>query len=225
MSAPLLARYIVSDPVMQKTILRNSKCAPKLLMNRTRRARLALSAAFESGGFNKEAILKRAEELKWETGTPHEIKDFLLCAKILENMSKVDLPFVENAARIQRPQTGWKGIGIEGVEVAFEPLVVFSFLERKVTKVGAILVHNSQDTPLDKELHGNKAGDYISALLFKMIEERMSHIGVPSASHCFAIDSNLRTAYSSPKKVKTLFNHMAATCENIASLWDGVPIK
>lgn len=199
--------------------------ALKLIMNRTRRARLALSAAFESGGFNKAAILKRAAELKSETGTPHEMKDFQLCAKILQNVAKIDLPSVENCVKIQRPQTGWKGVKIEGVDVAFEPLVVFSFLERKVTKVGAILVHNSKDTPLDKELHTNKAGDYVSALLFRIIEERISHIGVPSAAHCIAIDSNLQSAFSSPKKIKTLFNHIEATCENIASLWDGVLIK
>ena len=103
--------------------------------------------------------------------------------------------------------------------------MVFLFLDRKVTKVGAILVHNSQDTPLNKEQNKIRAGDYVSALLVKMIEDHLPHVGVPSAAHCSAIDSNLKQCFSAPAKVKTMFNHMTVACQMIKLMWESVPIK
>jgi hypothetical protein len=78
---------------------------------------------------------------------------------------------------------------------------------------------------LNKEQNKIRAGDYVSALLVKMIEDHLSHVGVPSAANCFAIDSNLKQCFSAPAKVKTMFNHMTGACQTIALLWDKVPIK
>ena len=225
MSASMLARYVVSDPVMQQTILKNSKCATKSVMNRYRFAKPTIASAFKGGAFDREALKEKAKELKAETGDTQDAKDSRLGGKLLENLAAIDFPLVENAEKIKRPDAGWNGIILAGVEVAFEPNVVFSFTHRKATKLGAILIHSNKQTPLDKELHGNAAGDYVSALLYRMLEEHLQHIGGPLASHCFAVDAHLQRAFSAPKKFKTLFSHMEASCKVIAQLWKDIPIK
>lgn len=194
-------------------------------MNRYKLARPTIHAAFKDGAFDKEMLADKAQMLKSEKGDSQDAKDSRLCGKLLENLARIEFPPVQEMKKLSRPQNGWEGIKLAGVDVAFEPNIVFSFSHRKSTKIGALLIHSNKQVPLDKELHGNPAGDYIAVLLHRMLEEKLQHIGAPSPKHCLAVDTHLLQTFHAPTKYRTLFKQLEAACTTIAALWDGVPIK
>lgn len=227
-SASLLGQYVVSDPTRQRTILKDSKFVRKGMIFTHAKARHALAMSFSNGGFDVTEIKRRAEALKEEAKTAEAMqqKENLLSASLLEKLLEMPgLPEAQNAQKLTRPATGWTGLEIAGVKVSFEPQVVFSFTQRNVTKLGAVIMHGAKAIPLDKMQHDHHAGDYVSALLVKMLETELPSVGVPSPAHCFVIDVHRGQTYFAPKKFKTLFNHMEAACEVIAALWSGIQLK
>ena len=222
-SAGLLGQYIVSDPSRQKTILKNSKFARKGAMFGYAKARHAVSMALVEGSLSRDEIKSRADALNSESVTGMKRKENDLSVAALHEFAGMEnFPEIEGATKVQRPQSGWEKLDIKGVQVTFEPQIIFSFTDKKVTKVGGLVFHPTKSIPLNKEQNEIKAGDYVSVLLLKLLADELPSIGVPSPKNCYVADVYRGDVYTAPTSFKTMLNHIADTCEVIASLWSSV---
>jgi hypothetical protein len=222
-TAALLGQYIVSDPSRQKTILKNSKFARKGMMFGYSKARHAVSMSLVGGVLSRDEVTRRADSLADESAEGMQKKENLLSVAALREFVKMDeFPVIDGATKIKRPKSGWDKLAMNGVQVTFEPQIVFSFIEKKVTKVGGVIFHPTKTVPLDREQNELKAGDYAAVLLLKMLADELSSVGVPSPSNCFVSDVYRGHTYTAPKSYKTMLKHLEDACGVIASLWSGI---
>lgn len=104
--------------------------------------------------------------------------------------------------------------------------MVFSFTQRGVTKVGAVILNTGQNENLSLARSNGKftVGDYLTALLFRMLEAHAKGSGLPAHLKCYAIDVFRSTIYTAPSSHKTLLKHIDAACRSIAMRWDTIPV-
>jgi hypothetical protein len=225
-SATKLGEYLVTDPSKQKTILKNQKKAPKSIILRHIKTKLAFSKSLGQDGFDANYLRERAAKIRTETlGTEWQQQDNELSADALEKLAGVVNQIeIKNARKILRPAGGWGGLEVNGVYVSIEPTLVFAFTHRQATKIGATILYCTKDDSrsLSKELSGNCAGDYVSVLLLKLIEQKLMGIGVPLRERCQIIDVFRSNVHIAPKSFKTLWHHIEDACEMIKSRWDGI---
>jgi hypothetical protein len=233
-SATKLAEYIVADPARKETILKNAKRALKSIILQYGRVRHGLSESLVTGGISKDILQKYAaeaqadasrlkrEEERWERA------DTLRSADALIHLATVtDQVVIENAKQIHRPQGGWGRLLIEGVKVSVQPDLVFSIEHRGIRKVGAIILNTAKtDTFTLERVSGRfSIGDYLTVLVYRLLEERLKGSGTPLHSKCFAVDVFRKKVYSAPAAHKTLLKNIEAACRTIAALWPTITVE
>jgi len=227
-SATKLGEYLVTDPSKQKTIVKNQKKAPKVIILRHTKTKLAFSKSLGSSGFDRNYLLERAAKIRAEfSDTDWQRQDNVLSADALEKLADVvDQMDVKDTEKISRPSNGWGGLEMNGVFISIEPTVVFSFQHRKATKIGAVILYCTKDDSksLSKELNGNCAGDYVGALLLRLLEQKLSLAGIPLPSKCAVVDVFRSKVHMAPKSFKMLLRHADDACEMIRLRWDGIEV-
>jgi hypothetical protein len=227
-SATKLAEYLVSDPARQEKIVKDQKLGPKVIIIRYTRVRNAFADSFSSSGIDGSLLGARATEIsRLESDNPWQQDDNIRSAEALRHLEEVAASIdCANATKIHRPADGWPALNINGVRVSVQPELVFSRAHRGITKLGAIILNTgkSESTSLARTNNRFTAGDYLTVLLYRMLDLRLATIGVPLHSRCFAIDVFRRATYSAPGSFKTLLRHIEAACRTIALQWPAVDI-
>jgi hypothetical protein len=228
-SAPKLAEYAVAGHARQKAIAQNSKVAPTLLLAPYREARDTLSHSHTHEGINAAYLLRIASEIEkrvpekdWQkVENPRSALALRRLAKI------VNLVDCEGGHVIHRPAGGWGGIKIAGVYVSVNPELVFSITHRGITKVGGVILNTGQGSSLslDRSHDGQSVGDYLTTLLFRMLEIRLNVTGIPLHTRCYAIDVARETVYTAPASHIRLLKNLEAACEMIAMRWNSIDVS
>jgi hypothetical protein len=228
-SAAKLAEYIVTDPARQKTIAKESKKARKVMMVHYAPLRSALQNSIANGGLNAEKFLERAEELRSSAAIePWQVPYNKHNAEALESLASL-APMIElpGAQQISRPKEGWGHIMIKGVRVSVNPELVFSIPHRGLTKVGAVILNTGQHEKFSLSRKAStrySVGDYLTALVYIMLQTRLGAVGTPLHTKCLAVDVFRNEIYTAPQSFKTLLKHIEAACEMIALRWNTIPV-
>lgn len=172
--------------------------------------------------------------MKWESATefsnrnspnPWQQADNLRSAAALRRLAEI-APEIElkNAKQIHQV---WGPMVINGVRVSVQPELVFSMEHRGVTKVGAIILNTGKNENLSLARSAAKfsVGDYLTVLLYRMLDARLKFMGVPLHTKCYAIDVFRSKVYTAPASHKTLLKHIEAACTMIALQWDTFPLS
>jgi hypothetical protein len=227
-SAPKLAEYVVASPARQKKIAQNAKVAPKLLVAPYREARDTFSNAHSHSGINTEYLLRVAKNLGERVPeSPWQKAENPRSALALKRLSSIGAKIeCQGGHVIHRPQGGWGGIKIAGVYVSVNPELVFSINHRGITKVGAVILNTGQDSglSLERSHDGHTVGDYLTTLLYRMLELRLTSTGIPLHTRCYAIDVAREAIYTAPVSHKRLLKNLDAACEVIALRWDTIDV-
>jgi hypothetical protein len=223
-----LAEYVIADPSRQKTIAKNSKKALKAIMIPYSRVRSSIPDSFSAEGLNPDFLRDRAIEIESSAFSNQWQKaDNERSATALRRLADI-VHQIEcgNSTLIPRPENGWGYLDMKGVRVSVNPVLVFSLSHQNVTKCGAVILNTGQDENLSLARSSSKyaVGDYLTALLYRMLEARVNSVGVPLHKKCYAIDIFRSTVYSAPSSYRTLMKHLEAACEMIALRWDTIPI-
>lgn len=226
-TAMKLAEYVLADPSRQETIAKNAKRAPKAITFPYSRVRGAVTSGLSDGKLNPAFFSTVADGIQVEAGdTEWQRDDKTRSADALRRFAKI-IPTLNltNAAQIHRPERGWKALVIGGVRVSVNPELVFSIAHRGVTKVGAVMLNTGQAEELSLSRTNGRfsIGNYVTALICRMAEERLAAYGMPLHTKCCAVDIFRGEIHTAPATYKTLIKHMEAACKMIALRWDGLP--
>jgi hypothetical protein len=228
-SATKLAEYAVASPSRQKTIAQNAKVAPRLLLAPYREARDAFSRAYTHGGINPDYLLRIAKDLDARVPeSPWQKSENPRSSAALKRLAKVvDQIDCQGGHIIHRPQGGWGGIKIAGVYVSVNPELVFSIIHRGLPKVGGAILNTGQNAALSlsRSHDGHSVGDYLTTLLYRMLELRLNTTGIPLHTRCYAIDIAREAIYTAPSSHKRLLKNLDAACEVIAMRWDSIDVE
>ena len=192
-SAKQLAEYVVSDPSRQATIIKNSKAVPKSIALQYRDVKNAFRDAVKNETLTSEHFKKKAAEIKnkeipdeteWaESDRNRSSEATKRLASILEELD------LENISLIHRPSGGWGTISLKGVKVSVNPEIVYSFKDRGITKVGAVILSTSKTGKgLSKSSDKYSAGQYYAALVQLFLTRRLKSTGPPVFRRCYAVD-------------------------------------
>ncbi|WP_367872820.1 hypothetical protein [Luteolibacter sp. Populi] len=227
-SANKLGEFMVTNESRKLTILKESKKGKKAVILHYKKARAGFSGSFSPSGFLPEELINRSRAIEasrarndWERDDNRMSAEALL--KVAATAEEMQF---SGAQRIRRPQEGWGGLALNGVRVSVQPDVVFSLTHRGRTKVGCAILYTTQEKAkgLDRKLGDHTAGDYVAALLLKLLETRLSHIGIPYPAKCFVMDVHRSHVYTAPARFKTLIHHIEDACKGIASRWDSIEV-
>jgi len=226
-SANKLGEFLVSDESRKLTILKNSKKAPKAITIRYTKARDAFGKSFRPDGFSAQSLIRSATRLNanlTSKGTWQD-EDNKLSADVLERLAAlVEQIEIEGATKIARPKEGWGKLSIKGVNISVNLDCAFSFLYRGRTRTGAVVLYTTKDDKmsLNKNLGDNTAGDYVAAMVFRILEFKLAQFGSPLPQKCFIVDVHRGIIHQPSTRTKTLFKHIEAGCEGIASRWKDI---
>jgi len=226
-SAAKLAEYVVADPSRQETIVKNAKRAQKAIFFPYGQVRSALPRAFSPGGLRADFLQQRAAEVAvapWDTDW--KAADNKRSSDALKKLALIATDFkLTNAVLLPHPQTGSTALRIEGVRVSVWPEVIFSVAQRGLTKVGGIILNTGQNESLslDRGNGRHTVADYLTVLLYRMLETHLKSEGTPSHTKCFAVDIFRSKIHAAPPSHKTLLNHLEAACRIIAMRWESIP--
>ncbi len=226
-SAAKLAEYVVADPSRQETIVKNAKRAPKVITFPYSRVRNAFSDSLGSDGIRADFLDSvAATTVDAPFQSPWQRRDNENSAAALKKLSALVANVAcENAQRIHRPENGWPHLDMSGVKVSVQPELVFSLEHRGVTKLGAVILATGQSDGLSLARTAGRfsVGDYLTVLVYRMLELRLSSFGKPLHTKCYAIDVFRDGIYTAPASFKTMLKHLEAACRMIALRWDTIP--
>jgi hypothetical protein len=225
-SANKLAEYVLADPSRQSTIVKQAKNASKSITPLYHRVRDTFPHAHSNQGLNAAYFIARAEQIEASRATTDwQIRDKENSAKALRHLADM-VGQIECASATLIPKQ-WKPLTIHGVAVSVYPEVAFSMLHRGVTKVGAVILNTSLNdgSSLAKGSDRYCVGDYVTTLLYLMLAQQLSMVGMPLHTKCYAMDIFRQKVYTAPPSYKTLVKHMDEACKMISLRWDSIPVE
>ncbi|HVT74378.1 MAG TPA: hypothetical protein VHD61_14675 [Lacunisphaera sp.] len=230
-SAAKLAEYAMADHSRQETIRKQSKNAPIAVIPWYQKTRDALPEAFGPSGIDPVKLTEaaaRIDAIKLGPDDEWVANDNKRSAEGLRKIAAI-APMIDcaNSILVPRPGKSWGGLPIQGVYVSVNPDMVFSFTERGVKKVGGVILNTGQgeNLSLARGNGRNTVGDYLTTLLYMMLELRLKTEGVPAPGRCYAIDMFRSQVYSAPRSHKTLVKNLEAACRTISEMWASIPVS
>ncbi len=227
-SAAQLALYMVADDSARRTIIKNAKMAPKIVMGKYARVRAALSQSFEAPtGVSSRRLAEIAQGISNELpADPLKSNDNKLCVAAIKQLERA-LDDVDTAGvALKRPPSGWGFLSLSGVKISVSPDLVFTMENRGITKIGGIITTTAkkEDKSLGRKARDFSAGDFLSCLLYRVLDLHYGPRFPVLVSKCYAIDILRSTTYSAPSKFKALIKQMDAACQVIAGMWDSIQV-
>jgi len=229
-SATKLAEYVVASPARQKRIAQDCKVAPKVLVAPYREARDVFSMSLTLGGINAGHLLREATNIEERVpASPWQRVENPRSALALKRIAGIaELVECQGGHVIHPPSGNWGGIKIAGVYVSVNPELVFSIVHRGLRKVGGVILNTGQDAKfsLDRSHDDHSVGDYLTTLLYRMLEQRFPAGGTPPLhTRCYAMDVARGKIHQAPQAHKRLLKNLEAACEVIAMRWPSIDVN
>jgi hypothetical protein len=226
-SATKLAEYVIADPSRQETIAKQAKHGSKAVILHYTRVRNAFGEALTPEGLDPQVLIQRAEQAEAaRSDNTWQQDDNVRSGEALRRLATIGPELAcKNVTHIHRPSDGWPALNISGVRVSIQPELVFAVEHRGITKIGAIILNTGKSESLSLARTNGRAtvGDYLTVLVYLMLEDKLSAWGVPLHTRCYAVDVFRDTIYTAPAAHRTMLKHIEAACRMIALRWDGIP--
>jgi hypothetical protein len=231
MSAAKFAEYAVADHSRKETLVRSSKKASKAVMIPYKYARAAIPHALTPTGLDSDYLLRRANEIEVMPvpegdGADWVKSDYKRSADALRRVASLAKSIeCVSGTIVSRPPRGWGYLNLGGVKVSVNPDLVFTITERGVTKVGAVILATGQNSQLalDRSNGRYSVGDYLTVILYRLIEANLKAHGVPARSRCYAVDVFRSKVYAAPASHKTMLKHLEAAGKSVFRDWNATP--
>ncbi len=215
--------------LVRKPLPKQSKRASKAIVIPYTRVRQAFSNSLGAQGIASDFLHTRAVEI---ANSSHQSSwqqdDNARSALALNHLAEiVHRMECTKAVRVHKPEGGWPALNMQGVRVSVQPELVFTLENRGVTKVGAVILNTgqSESLSLDRNSGHFSVGDYLTVLVYLMLDTHLKNLGLPLHTKCYAVDIFREKIYSAPKSYRTMLKNLRASCRMIALQWEAVPVE
>lgn len=222
-SANELARYLVSKPTTQISIVKNAKHPQKPAVIRYSDARRAIVEHLSDMARSisplvaaEQMLLQRSTDTAESALRQDDAVKSVEVLHSLQSMSNQLAPFV-----FLPPPPKQAKVVIEGVEVSVYADLIVHGEEKGVEETGAAILRMTQDdaaTDAAKEKRRNM-GLYVATLLRLHVDQNFSSDRVAANRLCMSIDVQHGEAFSAPKANSQRVKDIKGACQLIAALW------
>lgn len=214
-----LASYRFSSDAKKKSIIKQQKNPPEILVARYALAKSRMKRAFSKQG-DIQPILDGINELKSRIPTTDWQKnDRQVSIEALERFVKMKLPdlLANNPYEVlDKPKE--KSLYVQGVEVIISPDLVIKMSVAGEEYVGAVKFHVSKSDVFDRD-----KSRYVTTCLYQYLEKLYDkkkviiHPGL-----CLSVDVFADASRNAPADTKEVFQDIENTCLEIKEMWSKV---
>jgi hypothetical protein len=212
-----LASYRFSSDAKKKSIIKQQKNPPEILVARYALAKSRMKRAFSKQG-NIQPILDGISELKSRIPTTDWQKnDREVSIQALERFVKMKLPdLLANHPYEVLDKPKEKSIYVQGIEIIISPDLVIKMNIAGEEYFGAVKFHVSKSDAFDRE-----KSRYVTTCLYKYLEktygksEVIIHPGL-----CLSVDVFADATRNAPSNINEIFQDVESTCVEIKDMWN-----
>ena len=214
-----LATFSKVSEARKKTIVKQQKNPPPILVGRYAMAKARISKAISNGG-DIIPILKGIEELKKRNPeTPWKKNDKSVSIDAMERYIKMSLPAILKENRYEiLPKQKIKSFFMSDVEILVSPdLIIKVFIDGK-WYLGGLKLHVSKSELFDKN-----QSKYVATCIYQYLDlvfEDDEIIVLPEL--CFSLDVFANSIISAPKKIERTLEEIESMCLEIKKIWPNV---
>lgn len=211
-----LASYRFSSEAKKKSIIKQQKNPPEILVARYALAKSRMKRAFSKQG-DIQPILDGISELKSRIPTTDWQKnDRQVSIEALERFVKMKLPdlLANNPYEVlDKPKE--KSLYVQGVEVIISPDLVIKMSIAGEEYVGAVKFHVSKNDVFDRD-----KSRYVTTCLYQYLDKLYGkndviiHPGL-----CLSVDVFADASRNAPADTKEVFQDIEKTCLEIKEIW------
>ncbi|MBW4984153.1 hypothetical protein KZZ07_16540 [Mameliella sp. CS4] len=225
-SANDLARYLVSKPTTQISIVKNAKSPQKPPIIRYTDARKAIVDHLSDMHRSKSPLVAASQMLEQRAQDPSQSSlrqdDATKSIEVigaLQDMSNQLAGFQFHKAAAKQAK-----LMIEGVEVSVHADMLVHGERKGIAEVGAAMLRMTQDDAATDaaKLKRQNMGLYVATLLRMHTEANLKGNRTPANRLCLSIDVQHGEAFVAPKASAQRMKDIRSACKFIAALWDTV---
>lgn len=214
-----LANFSKSSEYKKRTIVKQQKNPPKVLVARYRLAKSRITKAIANYG-NIQPILEGIEKLK--NSNPE--KDFgkndkKVSIEAMERFIKMKLPdFLNNNVYEVLKSPKIKSFNVSEVEIIISAdLIIKVFIDGQAF-LGAVKLHISKGDSFDKE-----QSKYVTTCLYQYLDLLYENTGIIVLPDlCLSIDIFADSIVSAPKNIEKTLEEIETMCVEIKQIWPNV---
>lgn len=214
-SVSKLGEYLDSSPIRRRRILIDQKHPTEFRIGRYIEARDAMADYLARG--KDDRILIQAANALYDKPITNEFEeqDRDLSLQALETFRETVAPLNLENLRPERVTTDFPPITISGVDIYVQPEVTLHSRDRDDNPtIGGIKIYLSKTHPLSET-----AANYVGALLYHFVSERLSDRGRPDNRLCYTIDVFAGAIHRAPRAFKRRLSSVKAASEELARSW------
>lgn len=220
-SANKLGEFLVTaSPKRRLRILNDQKYPSDVVIPLYRMAHAPLTAYFESGGLQPEAITSAIDHLRSdESGSKWVLQDRRNTADALERILLLtrSLPLERPTYQYLRAPGNPPKLSFSGVEVSVRPDLLLRVSKRGRQYSGAIKFHFMKTA---ENSLGEDGGRYIASLLHRWSQENSAEGFEPRPEFCLSVDVFRSSVVPAPRAFSRRLSEIEAACQEIASRWN-----
>jgi hypothetical protein len=214
-----LATFSKVSEARKRTIVKQQKNPPAILVGRYAMAKARIKKAIGSGG-NIIPVLQGIEELKQRNpDTPWKKNDKTVSIDAMERYIKMTLPSIlkEHKYEIVAKQKV-RSFFVSSVEILVSPDLIIKVLIDGNWFLGGLKLHVSKSELFDRE-----QSKYVSTCIYQYLDlvfEDDEIIVLPEL--CFSVDVFADSIISAPKKIEKTLEEIETMCLEIKKIWPNV---
>lgn len=217
-SANKLAELLITpNPVRRGRIVHDQKYPNGAIVPLYRNA-FAPIEDYLKNGRNRQDLITAANRLRDNReGTEWAIDDRWNTAEALELFADIaEGLLTEDGITYTRGDNNAPKLSISGIDVSVRPDFIVNFTKRGVRHTGAIKLYfvKNKDKALTRQ-----GSEYVSALLYRWLEENAPDGVKPSYAHCLSVDVFRQTTAQAPRSNTRRMQEISMACQDIAYRW------
>jgi hypothetical protein len=222
-SANELARFLVSKPTTQVSIVKSAKYPQKAPIIRYSDARRAIveyltdmSRSISPLVAAEQMFLQRSKDPAEGSLRQDDATKSIEVIRAIKDMSNQLSGFNFEAAPKKQ-----KKLLLEGVQISVYADFIAKGKDKGVEQIGASMLRMTQDdssTEAAKQKRKNM-GLYVATLLRLHVDQNLSADDTPASRLCMSIDVQHGEAFSAPKAMTQRTKDITGACQMISALW------
>ncbi len=213
LSANQTADYLYATPTNRRSILRDAKFPPTMIVIRYEDARPAMVERFADEG-DLDGWIEKIHRKAAVSTTEYQKLNCQLCIDALESFQASIRNLDAGKLRFRRPRRHFSKLMIEGVHISVAIDLVVEGGDGKSVG-GAIFVFSKAE----KDERKFKA---IALLIHELLKPHVKAPARVDPTLCMAIDVFNARIYRGKTQQKMLYNTVEASCEEIATRWPAI---
>lgn len=213
-----LANFTKATDAKKKSILRQQKNPPKVIVAHYALAKARIRKAISSRG-DISPILNGISELKNKVPTSKwQVDDKRVSIEAMERFIRMKLPVIlkslDSYEILKKFQLN--SFVFSGVNIIVSPDIIIKGTIGEKTYIGAIKIHVSKSSPFDKE-----QSKYVATCIYDYLKTFVKDSNIiVTPKLCFCIDVFADSIISAPPNITHVNSKIEDFCREIISLWD-----